>query len=891
VNSPNEALERALTMFDSLVELSDSERASRLDALAQRDPPLAQAVAKLLLADAANSGVLDHGMRGMAPTLLTELAQPANASGGACAGMQIAAFTLQRPLGVGGMGEVWLAQRRDGDFVQDVALKLLKRGMDSEEVARRFVRERRILAELNHPHIARFVDGGISADGRLYYAMEYVEGVSITDYARNQGLSVRARVQLLVAACEAVAHAQAHLVVHRDLKPSNIMVDPGGQPRVLDFGIAKMLGDAALDTALTASGMRALSPAYAAPEQVLDEPISTATDVYSLGVIAFELLTGVLPHARSGNMATLAEQVRQEHTRSPSDVLRRSTSQGSAVTTGMSHPRDAREVAGDLDLIVLTALKREPALRYVNAAGLAADLGRWLEGRPIAAQADTAGYRMRKFVARNRIAVGSASAVLLALIAGLGLALWQATVARDQAQLARAEAARAELQTLAASEATERAKRVKDFMMQTFVQADPLRQDADAPKTVPEAFDDALKRVDSELAEDPILQIDVLDDFSEIRTGQGRFDEARVLVDRALALAEKTYPADHPAIAESLVNRGVIEHYSGGHPGQDVADMERAVAILERHADTEPLNLANALSGLSALRERDGQAEQALALAQRTLGLFRKHGKPGQEGLGVALHNNATMFLERGRYAEAEALSREAIAELTLVGGPDTPRLEPLLETLSQIQYRKGEMEEANATNQRRLAMVQKAFEGPHPWTAGVLTDIGQQQMEAQPEQAAATLDRAIAMYATLESSRILMPLRYRALVARDQAGDVAAMVYFDRAMAECAQRQLDAVMCDVIRANRAGVMASLGDGATALSEVDIAMTSLRARGLAHENEYAQALESKARAQKALGLREAAIATQTQALAQYVTLFGEQHDEAKRARRNLEKIK
>jgi serine/threonine protein kinase len=884
------ALDRAMALFDALVDLEPAEREARLAELRQQDPAAADALAGLLAADAEHSGVLDHGVKAMAPTLLDELGAETAATQRAEAGRQIGEFQLLRPLGEGGMGEVWLAQRRGGEFVQDVALKLLKRGMDSELLARRFLQERRILAELSHPHIARFIDGGISEDGRLYYAMEYVDGIPITDYVEQRGLGARACVRLMVALCEAVAHAQSHLIVHRDIKPSNVLIDAGGQPRVLDFGIAKLLDDPHDDTALTATGMRLLSPAYAAPEQALNEPISTATDVYSLGVLLYRLLVGELPHLRSGSLLSLAEEVRRESTTAPSVALRRQLATTRSGTQASTQPRSAREIAGDLDLIVLTAMHREPARRYANATAMALDLQRWLEGRPISAQADTAGYRMRKFVSRNRLAVGSASAILLALVAGMGIALWQAGVAREQAELARSEAARAEHQTEVANEALARSKRVKEFMMQTFVQADTLRRSEGAPMTVAEAFEDALARIDSELTDDPKLQVDLLDDFSEIRAGQGRFDEARELVTRALTLAEQHYPPDHPVLAESLNNRSVINSYSGGSQEVIVADVERALRILETHPDAEPLNLANVLGALASVRAREGNYPEMLAASERALDLWRQHGKATEEGMAVALHNTATALLMMDRYDESEARSLEAIEYMTALGGAETPRLEPLMSTLSQVYYQQGRIESAIEINARRLRLFEGQFDVPHPWMANVLTDIGSQAMEARPELAREYLERAIAMFEALDSQRILIALRYRALLARDLEGPAAAQPWFERALRVCAQGKGEPVFCHLLRANQAGVLAELGDGEAALRQVDAAIAALRESSNDGDNKYPQALESRALAQRALGEVDAARATQQEAIERYLALYAETHPEVQRARKNLAKL-
>ena len=776
--------QRALQLFDIWVELPESERAIQIAQLRQQEPTLAAALDELLRADAEASGVLDRGVQVIAADVVeaNTVAAPDTPS-------QIGVFALLRPLGRGGMGEVWLAERRDGAFVQQVALKLLKRGMDSDAVIARFVQERRILAELNHPHIARFIDGGVSADGRLFFAMEYVAGENLIEYANAQQLGVRERVRLLAAVCDAVAYAQAHLVVHRDLKPSNILIDDNGQPRVLDFGIAKLLGDSAPEATMTLTGTRALSPQYAAPEQVLGESISTATDVYALGTMLFELLTGVLPYQRQTlALEALAAQVQSEQAIAPSNVLRRSLimMQGISTTQGTHSARAAREISGDLDTIVLTTLQREPSRRYANAATLADDLRRWLESRPIAAQADTRGYRLRKFVARNRLAVGSASAVLLALLAGLSVALWQTKVAREQATFAQAESLRAEQAAKDSDEAADRTRRVKEFMMQTFIAADTMRRPEHAPLTVAAAFDEALKRIDTDVANDPKLQIDLLDDFGEVRINQGRFDEAKVLLDRALAMAEKHYPADDPVIAETLLNHASLASYNG-RVLESAPFIERAFDILQGHETDRPAQFSTALAALSGLRSAQGRAAEFLSMAKRNVEHSRKHARPGSIELVATLSNYAVALLEAGRDAEAHAYSLEGVREAEKLGGPNSPVLENALSTLSHILYRQGKAAETLQVDERRLGIMRAAFPGGHPGIADVLTDIGWQATElGDKAKARRSYDEAIQLSEVTDSTRVMIPLRYRALLEVSVGNHPAALADFDRALAPC---------------------------------------------------------------------------------------------------------
>jgi serine/threonine-protein kinase len=376
-------------LFEELVELGDGERAARLARLADRE--LARQVADLLATEACTS-ILER-VDVLAAPFLAELAGEDEAQEAAEAPPpeRVGPYRLGSRLGGGGMGEVYLGEREDGRAGQRVAVKLLKRGMDSAQILKRFARERQILARLDHPHVARLYDGGLAEDGRPYFVMELVEGEPITDYCRRHALHVEARLRLVVDCCEAVESAHARQIVHRDLKPSNVMVTAEGAVKLLDFGIAKLLAEEEGEPALTHSGLWVMTPRYAAPEQVLGEPITTATDVFALGVLLYELLTGQAPHRREGRTPLeLVHAIRHETPERPSTLVGKLDPRD--LPLAQPSPRDVRRLRrrlrGDLDAIVLKALRREPARRHATAGELGEALRRHLSGHPPAVQGD-----------------------------------------------------------------------------------------------------------------------------------------------------------------------------------------------------------------------------------------------------------------------------------------------------------------------------------------------------------------------------------------------------------------------------------------------------------------------------------------------------------------------
>ena len=393
---------RLKPVFEECVDLDPGRRRSYLDAHCH-DPAIRREVESLLESHEQAGEFIER------PVLED-----------AAAGRRLGAWETNGKIGEGGIGCVYRARRCDVPFEQVAALKLLKLGVDSEEVSRHFLAERRILASLNHPHIARLIDGGITADGRPYFVMEFVEGVAINIFVERRGPTPRQICAIMRQVCDAVDYAHRRLVVHRDLKPSNVLVTEAGEVKLLDFGIAKILSE---DEARTETGIRLLTPDYASPEQIRGEPVTTASDVYSLGVMLYRLLSGKSPYRASGSGLAVAVALEREAPVKPSATA------GSVALK--------QELAGDLDTIVMKALEPDPARRYASAAELAGDLLRYESGYPILARPQTLRYRARKLVARNRVAAAVTAVAILAIVGG-------AVTTLREAQVARAERLRAE---------------------------------------------------------------------------------------------------------------------------------------------------------------------------------------------------------------------------------------------------------------------------------------------------------------------------------------------------------------------------------------------------------------------------------------------------------------
>ena len=542
-------------------------------------------------------------------------------------GQRLGAFRVVREVGRGGMGTVYLAERADDQFEQRVAIKVLKRGTDTDEVLRRFLRERQILANLKHPHIASLVDGGVSPDGLPFFALEYVEGEPFTAYCAARHLRVEDRLRLFLDVCAAVESAHRALIVHRDLKPSNILVADGGYVKLLDFGIAKLLARGA-EQALTLTDLRLLTPQYAAPEQVRGDPVTTATDVYALGLLLYELLTGErAQHPKSTDAKAVHEAVVETAAARPSTAA--------TSSSGLEVSDLRRRLRGDLDRIVLKALQKEPERRYRSVDAFAEDVRRHLAGLPVAAQGDRVSYRVGKFVRRHRFAVAAVAMVLVALVGGLVTTLWQARAARMQAR---------------------RAEDVQKFLIGLFEVADPSESKG-ATVTARDLLMRGAERVDKELAAQPENRAQIVRTIARIQTSLGLYDEAIAQAEKALALDRESHPGDAPAVADDLtILANALMQKTDFARAETVA--VKALALETRLHGAKSAEAASAETDLAAVRYEQGKFDEAERLNDDALAIRRSRFGEDSLEVGYSFKALAEDYYKQGEYPKAEAHAR-----------------------------------------------------------------------------------------------------------------------------------------------------------------------------------------------------------------------------------------
>ena len=600
----------------------------------------------------------------------------------------IAGWRLQRRIGAGGMAEVFLAERDSDGVRQRAALKLQANGLVSPSLRMRFTRERDILARLSDARIARYFDGGIASDGRPWLAMEYIDGMPIDRYCAETQLPLRERLKLFREVCGAVAHAHRHLIVHRDIKPSNVLVSGEGQVKLLDFGIAKPLAPDESDA--TQATARLLTPRYASPEQLRGEPASTATDVFLLGLLLYELVAGQRPFVeREGDAFTLERALREEVPPRPSDALTR------RPRTQPSLPIAAGELRGDIDRIVLFALRKDPAARYSSVERLDEDIARFLGGQPVAARGDALGYRLQKWLARHRLATAALACALIVAAVSAVMLIRQNRLVAEQRDRARSAAAQAEA--------------VRDFLLDLFAEADPAKTLGESI-SIGAVLDKGASRIAGGFDGQPRVRAEMLHTIGGVYHALGKYERARELVSQAVAL-RREWPDANADLARSLTELAGIE--------RDDSRLDEAISLAREAVDRAGADVharAVALNELGVallMREQDlGGARDALDAA---LSAYRAWPDADPLRIAIALGNRAAIDLSDGRLDAAETGFRDAVATLAPRLGDVHPEVTALLYNLARLEERRGRFEDAEAHFARVLAAETAVLGADHP--------------------------------------------------------------------------------------------------------------------------------------------------------------------------------
>jgi serine/threonine-protein kinase len=692
------------------LELSPEARKRFLDETCDRDTDLRRAVDRMLQDCENDAEPLLQPGAGAGGPLWEALARDYSAALLFEPGERIGAYRIVRVLGRGGMATVYLAERADGQFEQAVALKVLDVSRDFDSLAARFAQERRILARLEHPNIARLIDGGATRTGQPYVVMEYVDGEPIDKYCDRHGLSVEERITLFMDVASAVQYAHGHLIVHRDIKPSNILVTENGEPKLLDFGIAKLL-DPDSTAPVTRSALHPMTPEYASPEQVRGELLTTASDVYQLGYLLYHLLTGRSPYSCDRrNVAAMVQAICKVEPARPSiavtgpvdtqDVKDSVDERCTARSTTAERLR--RRLTGDLDNVLLTALHKNPARRYPSAFHLRDDLRRHLEGLPVTARKDTFGYRARKFVRRHRAGVAASVLVILSLAGGLGVALWQA---QEKAR----EAANAEA--------------VKDFMLSLFERADPELPRGDA-MTVMALLEQGSARVENELSGQPKTQAELFMILGNVFLRLGAHDRALVELERSLELTKAHLGPEDPAVAEVLSEMGHANDRNGNF--EEGARLHRqALELREKLFGREHKHVVSSMHSLGSALAWSGDYVEGELMLRDALALGQSMYGPEHQQIAAILDKLSEALRIQGKHDEAETHIREAVRQERVLLGPDHVYLASSLNSLSALLNQKGDYVESETAAREALDIQQRVLGADHPSVANSLLSLG----------------------------------------------------------------------------------------------------------------------------------------------------------------------
>jgi eukaryotic-like serine/threonine-protein kinase len=705
-------------LFRQVLDLPEKERESFLKEVNLHDKEMFTEVMRLLqYADESQSFFGDTVSDFLAPLEPLLKGDEPSADFTFEEGTLVGSYRIKSLLGKGGMGQVYLAERDDGVFKKAVALKCLKKGMDSEEILRRFRFERQVLARLQHPNIATLLDGGLTEEGQPFFAMEYVEGLPINEYCDQKKLTVRERLRLFINVCDAVQYAHQQLVVHRDLKPSNILVTENGTVKLLDFGIARILDDkhAFLTTPVTQAGLQLLTPKYAAPEQTKSEQVSTATDIYTLGVLLLELLTGRVPPDVWKNpeqpSAMVLKSVGFDKQETHSDIIHHIAENRSATPKKLN-----RELKGDLDSILLTALREEPQERFKTVEMLKEDIQNYLNHLPVSARRGSTRYRIKKFLTRNKVTVAAATVVILLTV------LFVITLSH-QLKITTDERDRTEQALQRAEQERETAEEISSFLENLFSAANPMVATSDRIDTlsVMHLLVRGEERLYSEFEGRSEIRARMLVVMGRSYRGLGDTERATELFESALDIYRTSGIRNNEDMAKALTVLAAVYMDMGSNAEAEelLREAQELYGIIYTgdHQST-----ASNLSNIASSLQNQGKFGEALQFYDEALAMMQRMQIPDSLLYANLLNANTALAFRMNNFEKAEALTRESLSINRAILGDKHPRIGRELNNLAFLLERGGNTEEAIPVYREALGLNQTFLDEKHPF---VISSMG----------------------------------------------------------------------------------------------------------------------------------------------------------------------
>ncbi|MDZ7657898.1 serine/threonine-protein kinase [Fodinibius sp.] len=721
-------------IVDTALELDEQERATYIEESCKNDEKLKRHVTKLLAAIKQSE---TEDFLATPDTYFENIAgeiSPANApDASSMVGQQVGNYSLHELIGHGGMGSVFKGKRADEAYEKEVAIKILRRGMDTPSNIARFKRERNILANLEHPNVARLLDGGLTKEGLPYLVMEYVDGTPLLEHCNQNNLTLKERLELFEQVCFAVQHAHKNAIIHRDLKPSNILVTKDGKVKVLDFGIAKLIkmdGSEGI-TFQTRTGSRMLTWGYAAPEQVTGETVTTATDSYVLGILLYELLTGVHPYKIDDkSFIELEKQIREQQSESPStqfselSVSKKNTIAKERKTTTN---KLSSALKGDLDAIIMKALRKESDKRYSSAEQLLEDLNRRKTNLPILAREDTFRYNASKFIKRHRTNLSAAAGFLLLLIGFTIFYTWQITQERNRAQLE-----------------AQKAKEVSTFLTDMFRASNPNYNPQDTV-TAATFLKRGQERID-QLEGQPEVQAQLLEVMGRAYTEIGQFDKANPLLQKSLQLRKTHQGTTSIAYSQSLDAFVVFQRLKGNFAEAESLTRESISIIRNNHPNNKKL-LSNGLNELGLMLDQRGKYEKADSVYKTVLQIQQQLYESSHPKLAHTLNNRAGVLRKQGQYEKAENLYRRSLTIWKEKNGDIHPSTAMGYHDLALVLNQQGKLEEADSLYHKGLKIDKQLYDPPNRNIAQSYNNIGIfYGKQGQYQEAKPYLTKALAM-------------------------------------------------------------------------------------------------------------------------------------------------